>query len=33
VFKILEKKGDFWSWITEQKVGDHQNSQPVTNFM
>jgi len=31
--KILEKEIDFWSRRSGEKVGDHQNSYPVTNFM
>jgi len=33
VFEILEKNTDFWSWTSETKVGDHQNSLPVIQFM
>ena len=31
--KILEKETDCWSWRSGEKVGDHQNSYLVTNFM
>jgi len=31
--EILEKETDFWSWRSGEKVGDHQNSYLVTNFM
>ena len=31
--EILEKETDFWSWRSREKVGDHQNSYLVTNFM
>jgi len=30
---ILEKETDFWSWRSGEKVGDHQKSYLVTNFM
>jgi len=31
--EILEKETDCWSWRSGEKVGDHQNSYLVTNFM
>ena len=31
--RILEKETDYWSWRSVGKVGDHQNSYMVTNFM